>query len=194
MSEPYARVIDRALEFQREDRYESAAAMREDVRGPSRSSRSTIRQPSPPKPPSSALRPDRGPERPPSPPSRSANATSSGRPRTGWTNPFASRRGAPSCPGWCCSSWSAPGGGSTSSRGERVGQPRRVVERARPQQRGAGRLGPEAPPPSAASPDADEAAPHVLPVSVKPHRVGIRTTSPNRAASGGTPRCSRCPR
>ena len=32
MSEPYARVIDRALEFKREDRYESAAAMREDVR------------------------------------------------------------------------------------------------------------------------------------------------------------------
>ena len=32
VSEPLARVIDRALEFRREDRYESAAAMREDVR------------------------------------------------------------------------------------------------------------------------------------------------------------------
>jgi serine/threonine-protein kinase len=32
VSAPYARVIDRALEFRREDRYESAAAMREDVR------------------------------------------------------------------------------------------------------------------------------------------------------------------
>jgi serine/threonine-protein kinase len=31
VSEPYARVIDRALEFKREDRYETAAAMREDV-------------------------------------------------------------------------------------------------------------------------------------------------------------------
>jgi len=31
VSEPYERVIDRALEFRREDRYESAAAMREDV-------------------------------------------------------------------------------------------------------------------------------------------------------------------
>jgi serine/threonine-protein kinase len=31
VSAPYARVIDRALEFRREDRYESAAAMREDV-------------------------------------------------------------------------------------------------------------------------------------------------------------------
>lgn len=32
VSEPLARVIDRALEFRREDRYESAAAMRADVR------------------------------------------------------------------------------------------------------------------------------------------------------------------
>ncbi len=32
VSAPYARVIDRALEFRREDRYESAAAMRKDVR------------------------------------------------------------------------------------------------------------------------------------------------------------------
>ena len=31
-SEPFARIIDRALEFRREDRYPSAAAMREDVR------------------------------------------------------------------------------------------------------------------------------------------------------------------
>ncbi len=31
VSEPYERIIDRALEFRREDRYESAAAMREDV-------------------------------------------------------------------------------------------------------------------------------------------------------------------
>jgi eukaryotic-like serine/threonine-protein kinase len=31
VSAPYARIIDRALEFKREDRYESAAAMREDV-------------------------------------------------------------------------------------------------------------------------------------------------------------------
>jgi hypothetical protein len=31
VSEPYARVIDCALEFRREDRYESAAAMRKDV-------------------------------------------------------------------------------------------------------------------------------------------------------------------
>ena len=31
VSAPYARVIDRALEFKREDRYKSAAAMREDV-------------------------------------------------------------------------------------------------------------------------------------------------------------------
>jgi serine/threonine-protein kinase len=31
-SQPYARVIDRALQFRREDRYESAAAMRDDVR------------------------------------------------------------------------------------------------------------------------------------------------------------------
>jgi serine/threonine-protein kinase len=32
VSEPYARVIDRALEFRREDRYETAAAMLKDVR------------------------------------------------------------------------------------------------------------------------------------------------------------------
>jgi serine/threonine-protein kinase len=32
VSEPYARVIDRGLQFKREDRYESAAAMQEDVR------------------------------------------------------------------------------------------------------------------------------------------------------------------
>ncbi len=31
VSEPFARVIDRALEFRREDRYESARAMREDL-------------------------------------------------------------------------------------------------------------------------------------------------------------------
>jgi serine/threonine-protein kinase len=31
VSEPFARVIDRALEFRREDRYENAAAMRDDV-------------------------------------------------------------------------------------------------------------------------------------------------------------------
>jgi serine/threonine protein kinase len=32
VSDPFARVIDRALEFRREDRYETAAAMRKDVR------------------------------------------------------------------------------------------------------------------------------------------------------------------
>jgi serine/threonine protein kinase len=32
VSAPFARVIDRALQFRREDRYESAAAMREDIR------------------------------------------------------------------------------------------------------------------------------------------------------------------
>jgi serine/threonine-protein kinase len=32
VSEPYARVIDRALQFKREDRYENAAAMQEDIR------------------------------------------------------------------------------------------------------------------------------------------------------------------
>jgi serine/threonine-protein kinase len=61
VSAPYARVIDRALEFRREDRYENAAAMGEDVRraiaeldtgvresGPPASEKPTVPAPRPP--------------------------------------------------------------------------------------------------------------------------------------------------
>ena len=61
VSEACARVLDRALEFRREDRYETAAAMREDVaraiseleiRGPTQ-----LAIPAPPPPPPAPLRP-----------------------------------------------------------------------------------------------------------------------------------------
>ncbi len=58
VSVPFARVIDRALEFKREDRYESAGAMRKDVARALTELDATLQQPSPAKTASPARRPD----------------------------------------------------------------------------------------------------------------------------------------
>jgi eukaryotic-like serine/threonine-protein kinase len=85
VSEPYARVIDRALEFKREDRYESAAAMREDVQralaelAPVALAARPVQPPAIP-PSSAARRPAKGPKVAPPDPTIEISASDLERP------------------------------------------------------------------------------------------------------------------